>query len=126
MEVKETQRRALTYKHYILKAEPCVFEQTSGENVDDVPQSYLRPGSLVELDTFLLTHGPAALLHGTVHYVTHIVIHVKDLIDVVSIYEFFLWFCLDVKEEPLSSLHRKRKVSYCIFPYYQLFRMSEN
>ena len=90
MEVKETQRRALTYKHYILKAEPCVFEQTSGENVDDVPQSYLRPGSLVELDTFLLTHGPAALLHGTVHYVTHIVIHVKGLID-VSIHEFFFF-----------------------------------
>ena len=85
--MKETQRRALTYKHYILKAEPYVFEQTSGENVDDVPQSYLRPGSLVELDTFLLTHGPAALLHGAVHYVTHILMHSEGLI-YFSIHDF--------------------------------------
>ena len=62
--MKETQRRALMYKHYILKVEPCTFDQTSGETFDDVPQAYLRPASLVELDTFLLTHGPAAILHG--------------------------------------------------------------
>lgn len=65
MEVKEAQRRALAYKHYVLKAEQCAYQPVAGEKMDEIPHAYLRPVTLVEVDTFLLTHGPAAVLHGT-------------------------------------------------------------
>ncbi len=63
-EVKEAPRRSVLYKHHILKADRCAYDPTPGENMEDTTHAYLRPVSLVELDTFVTAHAPGAELHG--------------------------------------------------------------
>ena len=69
VEVEESECKGIHYKHYLLQVSPSVFD-SAGEEVQVVDeeqppqQAYLRPGHLLQLDTFLCTHSIGSALYG--------------------------------------------------------------
>ena len=69
VEVEESESKGIVYKHYLLQVSASVFD-AAGEEVqveeEQPQQAYMRPGHLLQLDTFLCTHSNGSAIHGEI------------------------------------------------------------
>ncbi len=59
--------RGVGYNHFLLEVLPSTHDAQVSDALDDIPQVYLRPGHLLQLDTFICTHGVGAQLYSKLY-----------------------------------------------------------
>ena len=59
--------KGVGYNYYLLQVSSTVYDVSLGDGLEEGPQAFLRPGHMIQLDSFICTHGATAKLYSKQH-----------------------------------------------------------